>query len=188
MMALQRLDAKLRTALLAGGLALAMVGLGFAAVPLYRLFCQVTGFGGTTMRVSEAQAAQISVDTAHSISVRFDSNVAPDLPWTFRPERPRETLSIGARDMMIFVAKNESSQAVTGTATFNVTPSQAGPYFSKIQCFCFTEQRLEPGQEMRMPVVYYIDPKILDDADARDVEEITLSYTFYPVDEAGAGS
>ena len=188
MMALQRIDAKLRTALLAGLLALAMVGLGFASVPLYRLFCQVTGFGGTTMRVSEAQAAQISVDTAHSISVRFDSNVSPDLPWTFRPERPRETLSIGARDMMIFVAKNESSQAVTGTATFNVTPSQAGPYFSKIQCFCFTEQRLEPGQEMRMPVVYYIDPKILDDVDARDVEEITLSYTFYPVDEAGAGS
>ncbi len=188
MMALQRIDAKLRTALLAGALALAMVGLGFAAVPLYRLFCQVTGFGGTTMRVSQSQAAQITVDATHSISVRFDSNVSPDLPWTFRPERSRETLSIGARDMMIFVAKNESSQAVTGTATFNVTPSQAGPYFSKIQCFCFTEQRLGPGQEMRMPVVYYIDPRILDDPDARDVQEITLSYTFYPVDEAGAGS
>ena len=183
----RNMDPKLRTAAMAGSLALAMVGLGFAAVPLYDLFCRVTGFGGTTMRVSEAQAAAIQA-TNRTISVRFDSNVSRDLPWTFRPERARETLSIGARDMMIFVAKNESSQAVTGTATFNVTPSQAGPYFSKIQCFCFTEQRLEPGQEMRMPVVYFVDPKILDDPDARDVQEITLSYTFYPVDEAGTGS
>ena len=89
---------------------------------------------------------------------------------------------------MIFIAKNESSVPVTATASFNVTPSQAGPYFSKVQCFCFTEQRLEPGQQFRMPVVYFIDPKILDDPDARDVQEITLSYTFYPVDEAGQGS
>lgn len=184
MLALRGLDSKLRTALLAGSLAAAMVGLGFASVPLYRLFCQVTGFGGTTMRVSEAQAATVQT-SSRTISVRFDSNVSRDLPWTFRPERARETLSIGARDMMIFVAKNESSRPVTATATFNVTPSQAGPYFSKVQCFCFTEQRLEPGQQIRMPVVYYIDPKILDDPDARDVQEITLSYTFYPVDEAG---
>ena len=184
MLALRGMDSKLRTALLAGSLAAAMVGLGFASVPLYRLFCQVTGFGGTTMRVSEAQAATVQA-SSRTISVRFDSNVSRDLPWTFRPERARETLSIGARDMMIFIAKNESSRPVTATATFNVTPSQAGPYFSKVQCFCFTEQRLEPGQQIRMPVVYYIDPKILDDPDARDVQEITLSYTFYPVDEAG---
>jgi cytochrome c oxidase assembly protein subunit 11 len=187
MLALRGMDSKLRTALLAGSLAAAMVGLGFASVPLYRLFCQVTGFGGTTMRISEAQAATIQA-SSNTISVRFDSNVASDLPWTFRPERTRETLSVGARDMMVFIAKNESSQPVTATATFNVTPSQAGPYFSKVQCFCFTEQRLEPGQQIRMPVVYYIDPKILDDPDARDVQEITLSYTFYPVDEAGVGS
>lgn len=187
MRALRQVDPKLRTAFLAGAGAVAMVGLGFASVPLYRIFCQVTGFGGTTMRISEAQAATIQA-SSRTISVRFDSNVSRDLPWTFRPERPRDTLSIGARDMMIFIAKNESSQPVTATATFNVTPSQAGPYFSKVQCFCFTEQRLEPGQQIRMPVVYYIDPKILDDPDARDVQEITLSYTFYPVDEAGAGS
>jgi cytochrome c oxidase assembly protein subunit 11 len=185
--AARRIDPKLRTAFLAGGLAVAMTGLGFAAVPLYDLFCRVTGFGGTTMRISEAEASQIQTST-RTISVRFDSNVRGGLPWTFRPERPTERLSIGARDMMIFVAKNESSEAVTGTATFNVTPSQAGPYFSKIQCFCFTEQRLEPGQEVRMPVVYLVDPKILDDPDARDVQEITLSYTFFPVDEREAGS
>jgi cytochrome c oxidase assembly protein subunit 11 len=175
---------KIRTALLAGGLAAAMVGLGFAAVPLYDLFCRVTGFGGTTMRVSEADAAAVNVATGRTISVRFDSNVR-GLPWHFRPERPRETLTIGARDMMIFLATNTSDQPVTGTASFNVTPSQAGPYFSKIQCFCFTEQRIEPGQTVRMPVVYFVDPRILDDADARDVQEITLSYTFFPVDESG---
>jgi cytochrome c oxidase assembly protein subunit 11 len=89
--------------------------------------------------------------------------------------------------MMVFVARNDSDRPITGTATFNVTPSQAGPYFSKVQCFCFTEQRLEPGQEVRMPVIYYVDPKLLDDVDARAVKEITLSYTFYPVDEAGSG-
>ncbi len=179
---------KLRTAMLAGALAMGMVGLGFAAVPLYRLFCQVTGFGGTTMRITEAEAARIPIANGHAISVRFDSNVSPALPWEFRPERPRDTLTIGSRDMMVFIARNLSDQPVTGTATFNVTPSQAGPYFSKVQCFCFTEQRLEPGQEVRMPVVYYVDPRILDDPDARDVREITLSYTFFPVDEAATGS
>ncbi len=183
--ALRRIEPRLRTALLAAGFALAMLGLGFASVPLYRLFCQVTGFGGTTMRVSEAEAAAVPVSSTRTISVRFDSNVSRDLPWTFRPERNRETLSVGARDMMIFIAKNESSRPVTGTATFNVTPSQAGPYFSKVQCFCFTEQRLEPGEQIRMPVVYFVDPRILDDPDARDVQEITLSYTFYPVDAPG---
>ena len=178
------LDRNTRTALMAGALAVAMVGLGYAAVPLYDMFCRVTGFGGTTMRISEAQAAEMNVAQGNMISVRFDSNVSSALPWSFRPERLRETISIGARDMMIFVARNNSDVPVTGTATFNVTPSQAGPYFSKVQCFCFTEQRLEPGQEIRMPVVYYVDPRILDDPDARDVKEITLSYTFFPVDEA----
>lgn len=179
---------KQRTALMAAGLAVAMVALGFASVPLYRLFCQVTGFGGTTMRVSEAEAAAVRPAAGRTISVRFDANVSPTLPWSFRPERSRERLTIGSRDMMIFVARNLSNRPVTGSATFNVTPSQAGPYFSKIQCFCFTEQRIEPGEEVRMPVVYYIDPRILNDADARDVQEITLSYTFFPVDEAPEGS
>ena len=181
-------DPNLRTAALAGSVAVAMVGLGFAAVPLYDMFCRATGFEGTTMRATEAQYAAVvaenPVDSAQTISVRFDSNVSPNLPWEFRPEQPRERVTIGARDMMIFVARNMSNHPITATATFNVTPSQAGPYFTKIQCFCFTRQTLQPGEQIRMPVVYFVDPRILDDEDARSVREITLSYTFLPVDEA----
>jgi cytochrome c oxidase assembly protein subunit 11 len=185
----QRIDPRIRTAFSAAALAAGMVGLGFASVPLYDLFCRVTGFGGTTMKATEAQANTAAAQqTGRVVSVRFDSNVRNGLPWSFRPERPRETLSVGARDMMIFIAKNESSVPVTGTATFNVTPSAAGRHFSKIQCFCFTEQTLQPGQEMRMPVVYFVNPAMLDDPNARDIQEITLSYTFFPVDEAPAGS
>ena len=172
--------ANARTGFMAAAIAVAMVGVGFAAVPLYRVFCQVTGFGGTTMRVSEAQAATVQA-TGKTIVVRFDANQR-GLPWEFKPERPTDTVSIGARDMSIFIAKNLSSQPMTGTATFNVTPALAGRYFNKIQCFCFTEQRLEPGQEVRMPVLYYVDPKIMTDPETKDIEEITLSYTFFPVD------
>jgi cytochrome c oxidase assembly protein subunit 11 len=181
-------DPNVRTAAMAGSLAIAMVGLGFAAVPLYDMFCRATGFEGTTMRATEAQYAAVvagnPIDSARTISVRFDSNVSPNLPWEFHPEQPRERITIGARDMMIFVARNMSDHPITATASFNVTPSQAGPYFTKIQCFCFTQQTLQPGQQIRMPVVYFVDPRILDDEDARDVQEITLSYTFLPVDEA----
>ncbi len=175
-----------KTGILAGMIAVAMVGMGFAAVPLYRIFCEVTGFGGTTMRVSEAQAATIAA-TGKTMVIRFDSNIS-GLPWDFRPERPADTVTIGARDMSVFLAKNLSNQPMTGTATFNVAPAQAGQYFSKIQCFCFTDQTLKPGEEVRMPVVYYVDPKILDDPNTKDIEEITLSYTFYPVDEPEKGS
>jgi cytochrome c oxidase assembly protein subunit 11 len=171
----------LRTGLMAGALAISMVGVGFAAVPLYRLFCQVTGFGGTTMRVDEAQAATVQ-PTTKTVVVRFDANQSSDLPWDFKPERPTDTVTIGARDMSIFIAKNLSDQDVTGTASFNVTPAIAGQYFNKIQCFCFTEQTLKAGQQVRMPVLYYVDPKILTDPNTKDIEEITLSYTFYPVD------
>lgn len=171
---------------MAAAIAVAMVGVGFAAVPLYRIFCEVTGFGGTTMRVSEAQAATVEA-VNKTVVVRFDANQR-GLPWEFRPERPTDTVTIGARDMSIFIAKNLSSQPVVGTATFNVTPALAGKYFNKIQCFCFTEQRLEPGQEMRMPVLYYVDPKIMTDPETKNIEEITLSYTFFPVDPQGKGS
>ena len=176
----------LKTGLLAGGLAVAMVGMGFAAVPLYRIFCQVTGFGGTTMRVSEAQAATIPV-SSQTIVVRFDANQR-GLPWEFKPERPTATVSIGARDMSVFIAENLSDQPIKGMATFNVSPAQAGKYFNKVQCFCFTEQTLQPKQRVRMPVLYYVDPKIMTDPDTKDIEEITLSYTFYPVDDTGKGS
>lgn len=176
-----------RTGLLAGALAILMVGAGFAAVPLYRIFCETTGFGGTTMRVSEAQAATVEA-TGKSMVIRFDANHRSDLPWDFKPERPTDTVTIGARDMTIFLAKNLSDVPVTGTASFNVTPAVAGKYFNKIQCFCFTEQTLKAGEQVRMPVLYYVDPKISTDPDTKDIEEITLSYTFYPVDQPDEAS
>jgi cytochrome c oxidase assembly protein subunit 11 len=177
-----------KTAGLAALLALAMVGLGFAAVPLYNLFCRVTGFGGTTQRYDPVAAAAQPKVLSDTISVRFDANVSPKLPWKFYPEHPTDTVSIGARDMAIFIARNDSPHPITGTATFNVTPDQAGKYFTKIQCFCFTQQTLQPGEQIRMPVLFFVDPKIMDDVDARDIQEITLSYTFYPVDEGKKAS
>jgi cytochrome c oxidase assembly protein subunit 11 len=171
-----------RTAALAFLLVAAMVGLAFASVPLYRIFCQVTGFGGTPMRVSEAEA-NIKA-TGKVLWVRFDANTSSALPWRFQPEEHRKKVAIGARYMAFFTAKNLGDKPITGSAAFNVSPSQAGQYFTKIQCFCFTEQTLKPGEEVRMPVVFYVDPKILDDADGRQIDEITLSYTFYPVDSA----
>ena len=168
-----------RTALLAGVLVCSMTGLAFASVPLYRMFCQVTGFNGTTQR---AAAYQIPGDSGHMISVRFDANHAPALPWRFEPVDTHRNIAIGARNIALFTARNLSDHAVTGSATFNVTPVQAGRYFTKIQCFCFNEQTLQPFQDVRMPVTFYVDPAILNDPDARDISEITLSYTFYKVD------
>ncbi len=163
--------------------AAAMLGLGYAAVPLYDLFCRVTGFGGTTQRATLAQAVdaeQLARSAgAPTISIRFDANTASDMPWTFRPRQVTDTVQFGQRDMAIFEARNESSVSVTGTASFNVEPEQAGIYFNKIQCFCFTEQTLQPGQEVTMPVLYFVDPKALDDPNMAGVEQITLSYTFH---------
>ena len=170
-----------RVALIFVGVAAAMLGLGYAAVPLYDLFCRVTGFGGTTQIASEADAATAAALSAGAptISIRFDANTARDMPWTFRPRQVTDTVQIGQRDMAIFEAKNLSSVPVTGTATFNVEPEQAGIHFNKIQCFCFTEQTLRPGQEVTMPVLYFVDPKALDDPAMEGVEQITLSYTFH---------
>jgi len=170
-----------RTAAATALVAVAMMGLAFASVPLYRLFCQVTGFAGTTQRADGAVAPGA---VGSVISVRFDANVSPSMPWRFKPERMTEQVAIGAREIAFYTAKNLSDRPVTGTATFNVTPEDAGQYFTKIQCFCFTEQTLKPGEEARLPVVFYIDPKILENEDARQISEITLSYTFYPVDPA----
>ncbi|MDE8652926.1 cytochrome c oxidase assembly protein [Novosphingobium album (ex Liu et al. 2023)] len=174
-----------RVGVIALAMAGAMLGLGFASVPLYRMFCQVTGFDGTTQRADEAKAASVSV-TGHTISIRFDANVERGMDWQFKPLQVTDTISIGARDMALFWAKNTSDHAITGMATFNVEPEYVGKYFNKIQCFCFTEQTLKPGQEVRMPVLYYVDPAILDDPDAKDVEQITLSYTFHPSADSGA--
>lgn len=164
--------------------ALAMLGLGFAAVPLYDLFCRVTGFAGTTQVATEAEANRAAAIGANrEISIRFDASTARDMPWEFHPAQSTDTVRIGQRDMAIYVARNNSSEPITGTATFNVEPAQAGAYFNKIQCFCFTEQTLEPGQEVNMPVLYYVDPAILDDEVIGNIEQITLSYTFHRAKE-----
>jgi cytochrome c oxidase assembly protein subunit 11 len=174
----------LRTGLIAFAGACAMLGLGYASVPLYRLFCQVTGFGGTTMVASEAKAATAAANaTGARISIRFDASAANDMPWTFRPSQATDTVTIGERDIATYVARNVSDQPITGMATFNVTPETAGKYFNKIQCFCFTEQTLAPGQEVTMPVLYFVDPAMLDDPNMAGVEQITLSYTFHRVKE-----
>ncbi len=176
----------LRTGLLAGVLAVGMGGVAYASVPLYRMFCQVTGFAGTTQR-AEGTTAPGAVQ-GKLVRVRFDANTSPALPWAFEPEHAVDTIAIGARDLTFFTAKNLSNVPTTGTATFNVTPMQAGQYFTKIQCFCFTEQTLQPGEEMRMPVVFYVDPKIIEDEGTKTISEITLSYTFFPVEKPKAAS
>jgi cytochrome c oxidase assembly protein subunit 11 len=162
---------------------LAMLGLAFAAVPLYRIFCQVTGFGGTTMRAEAAPGA-----VAGEIGVRFDSNISPSLPWKFEPEQATVRVHPGAKTTIFYRASNYTARRTIGTATFNVTPEVAGKYFSKIECFCFTEQVLKGGESVRMPVVFYVDPKVATDPDTRHIDEITLSYTFYPVENPDSAS
>ena len=163
---------------------LAMLALAFAAVPLYRVFCQVTGFGGTTMKAEgPAQGA-----VAGEIGVRFDANISPALPWKFEPEQATVRIQPGAKTTVYYKASNYTARRTVGTATFNVTPESAGKYFSKIECFCFTEQVLKGGESVRMPVVFYVDPKLRDDPDTRSIDEITLSYTFYPVENPNSGS
>ena len=172
-----------RVAFILLGASVGMLGLGYAAVPLYDLFCRTTGFGGTTQRatlVQAANAAELARSAgAPAISIRFDTNTSPDLPWSFRAQQVTDTVQIGQRDMALFEARNDGSVPITGTASFNVEPEQAGAYFNKIQCFCFTEQTLQPGQEVAMPVLYFVDPKALDDPAMEGVEQITLSYTFH---------
>ncbi|CAH0497499.1 cytochrome c oxidase assembly protein [Novosphingobium sp. CECT 9465] len=176
-----------RVGLLAAAGAVAMLGLGYASVPLYRLFCQVTGYGGTTQRADSATAAGVKV-AGKIITVRFDANVAKMLPWEFKPEQIKQDLRLGERKIATYRARNLSGRPITGTAMFNVSPEQAGKYFNKIQCFCFTEQTLKAGQDVRMPVIYYVDPAILDDPAARNIEEITLSYTFTETAESAAAA
>ena len=153
-----------------------MVGLSYASVPLYKLFCQVTGFEGTP-RV--AAAPKSATPSSRSITVRFDANVNPALPWQFRPERLQMEVKAGEPTLVRYQAVNDSDQTITGTATYNVTPYKAGIYFSKIQCFCFTEQKLGAHQSAELPVQFFVDPDIFTDPNTRDVTEITLSYTFF---------
>jgi cytochrome c oxidase assembly protein subunit 11 len=170
-----------RTALALGGVAAGMVGASFAAVPLYRLFCQVTGYGGTTQRADRAPVEP----GARVITVRFDANVSGNgLPWSFAPVEREMRVRVGEEHLAFYRATNQARVATTGQATFNVTPFKAGPYFSKIACFCFTEQTLEPRQSMDMPVSFFIDPAIADDPNTADVDTITLSYTFFRTEPA----
>ena len=170
-------DKNRRTGIVLGVVVLAMVGLAFASVPLYRLFCQVTGFGGTT-QVAEGSAPYGALDVP-PVSVRFDANVNKKLPWKFEAMSKPVTLAPGEETVITYRATNLADVPTTGTATFNVTPQKAGPYFMKIECFCFTEQTLQPGESMDMPVSFFIDPDIRNEENTKDVDEIVLSYTFF---------
>ncbi len=154
-----------------------MIGLSYAAVPLYQLFCQVTGFGGTTQR-AEAPDGKLG---DRKFTVRFDSNVNPSLKWQFKPTQRAVDVQSGQHALAFYEARNESDVATMGTATFNVTPQEAGAYFSKVQCFCFTEQTLKPGETVSMPVSFFVDPDIEKDENLNSITTITLSYTFFPV-------
>ena len=171
-----------RTAGFMALLVAAMLGLAFASVPLYRMFCELTGFDGTPLRAERAPGA-----VAGEIGVRFDANINPALPWRFEPVQETVRIAPGARTQIFYRATNLTARTTIGTATFNVSPQMAAPYFSKIECFCFTEQTLKGGQSVEMPVVFYVDPKILEDADTKHIDEITLSYTFYPVEKPASG-
>ncbi|MCL4132199.1 UNVERIFIED_CONTAM: hypothetical protein GTU68_007585 [Idotea baltica] len=152
-----------------------MVGLSFAAIPLYEAFCKATGFGGTPLRADSIEVEAIN----ETITVRFDANVDPKLEWVFKPVQTEMDLRIGESGLAFYEAHNPTDRAIAGTATFNVTPLKVGPYFVKVDCFCFTEQVLQPGQTVDMPVSFYIDPEIRTDRATEEVESITLSYTFF---------
>lgn len=149
--------------------------MAFAAVPLYQLFCQVTGYGGTTQRAEQVGDEVID----RFVTVRFDSNIASDLAWDFRPVQDRVRVQIGEPAQVYYTATNNSDRPTTGMATFNVAPAVAGSYFMKVECFCFTEQTLQPGESVEMPILFYVDPSIADDTTLDYVDMITLSYTFY---------
>lgn len=174
-----------KTALIVAGVVAGMVAMSFAAVPAYRAFCQVTGWGGTTQR-AEAGARDV---LKRQLTVRFDATVGDGLSWRFKPEQNSQTLHIGETGLAFFEAENLTDRPITGRATFNVSPAKAGLYFKKIECFCFTEQTLQPGEKVSMPVTYFIDPALADDKNLDEVQTITLAYTFFPweVDEADDG-
>jgi cytochrome c oxidase assembly protein subunit 11 len=174
-----RRTSKALTVVALAGVMAGMLGLTAAAVPLYRLFCQATGYGGTTQRAEAAPEQGLE----RTITVRFNADVDPDLPWSFAPEQRQIEVRIGEQSLAFYRARNRSDHAIVGQATYNVTPFKAGPYFSKIACFCFEEQVLQPGQEVDMPVSFYVDPAILDDRNTRDVHTITLSYTFFLLED-----
>ena len=166
-----------KTMLILSGVGLSMLALGFASKTLYDTFCKVTGYGGTT-RYAEDNLSEV---LDRKVQVSFDANVN-GLPWDFVPEQQNMTVQIGQTGLAYYKVKNNSNKAMVGTATFNVTPIKAAPFFIKTECFCFTEQRVEPGQEISMPVLYFVDPQLDEDERLKDVKDITLSYTFFEVE------
>lgn len=160
-----------------GFVVVGMVGMSYAAVPLYDLFCRVTGFGGTTQIASERS----NTVSDRPIKVRFDA-MTTNIDWAFQPIQRQIELKVGENALAFYRATNRTTASLTGTATFNVTPLKVGAYFSKVECFCFTEQTLGPGETIEMPVAFYVDPAIDEDPNLKDVKTITLSYTFYPTE------
>jgi cytochrome c oxidase assembly protein subunit 11 len=170
-------------AFLCGGFVALMVGVSFAAVPLYSWFCRTTGFGGTT-QVAKSAPTQVPTDVSgRKITVRFDSNVAAGLPWRFEPERRTIDVRLGEVVTVYYSVTNEAARVTTGQAAYNVSPPTVGIYFEKINCFCFTQQTLKAGETRDMAVVFYVDPKLAEDSEEDGVSTITLSYTFYPTRE-----
>lgn len=174
---MSRADANLRTGLAVFGVALGMLGLAYASVPLYDLFCRVTGFGGTP-KVADATAPR-GVVSDRVVRVQFDASRQADLPWKFEPVQRDVRVRLGEEALVFYRATNVSNRPIVGTATFNVSPDVAGPWFNKIQCFCFTEQLLMPGQSVDMPVTFFVDPAMANDRAAGRVRDIVLSYTFF---------
>lgn len=166
----------LATAARLGGVVALMLGASFAAVPLYDLFCRVTGYGGTTTVAAAAPETALE----RTVTVRFDANVSPDLPWTFRPLERTMTVRIGEPALAFYEATNLTDAPLAGTASYNVAPHSAGAFFAKVQCFCFELQVLEPGERVEMPVSFFVDPAIVEDREAGGVTVITLSYTMHP--------
>ncbi|MCG5239744.1 cytochrome c oxidase assembly protein [Azospirillum doebereinerae] len=164
------------------GLVFGMIGLAYASVPLYSLFCSVTGFGGTTQRAQEA--ASHTVD--RKVTIRFNADTNMGLPWAFKPEQKDMVLKLGETGLAAYRAENKSAKPTVGTAVYNVTPDKVGQYFNKIECFCFTEQVLQPGQAVDMPVAFFVDPAMNDDPNMQDVTTITLSYTFFRAKDSDA--
>jgi len=167
-----------KTAALTAGVVVLMGSLGFASVPFYDWFCRVTGFGGTP-GVDTAGASEILDRT---VKIRFDASLDRNMPWEFRPVEREVEIRIGETGLAFYEAHNPTDRPIAGQASYNVAPYEAGGFFTKIDCFCFTEQVLEPGQTVMMPVSYYVDPEMVDDMDAKYVHTITLSYTFYEID------
>jgi cytochrome c oxidase assembly protein subunit 11 len=167
-------------AAICGFVVVLMVGASYAAVPFYNWFCRTTGFNGTTQ---VATSAPSDAPLARKIAVRFDSNVAPGLPWKFEPEQTEIEVKIGQVVTVFYTVTNQSARTTTGQAAYNVAPLTVGAYFQKINCFCFTEQTMAPGEKREMPVVFYVDPALIKDSDNDGLNTITLSYTFYPVRE-----